>query len=137
MPSFISVITICFFCLVPPGYAQDVRAKHPIRVGHIITLTDLEYEEGAVQSIEKFLGMEAKQNIYSGQVINVTMVHNPQIIKRNQLVDLRVNQGALQIVTQGRALESGAVGDTIRVVNSSSRITVFGEVSNDGSVILN
>jgi flagella basal body P-ring formation protein FlgA len=43
----------------------------------------------------------------------------------------------LQIVTEGRALDRGAVGERIRVMNISSRATVFGTVQEDGTIQVN
>ncbi|NIR43626.1 MAG: flagella basal body P-ring formation protein FlgA, partial [Gemmatimonadetes bacterium] len=40
----------------------------------------------------------------------------------------------IEIMTEGRALQRAAVGETIRVMNLSSRTTVSGQVAPDGSI---
>ena len=58
----------------------------------------------------------------------------PAIITRNQIVGLRYYANGINISTEGRALERGAVGDRIRVMNLGSRATIFGQVLNDGTI---
>ena len=43
-------------------------------------------------------------------------------------------EDGLRILTEGRALARGGVGDVIRVMNLSSRTTVSGRIAADGSV---
>ena len=56
----------------------------------------------------------------------------PAIITRNQVVVVQFKGNGLHITTDGRALERGAVGDRVRIMNLSSRATLFGQVQQDG-----
>ena len=57
------------------------------------------------------------------------------LVCRNDSVLIRAGQSGLAIVTTGKALSDGAIGDEIRVQNSKSKriidgvITAVGEVS--------
>jgi flagella basal body P-ring formation protein FlgA len=50
------------------------------------------------------------------------------LVKRNALVALEFVRGPLTIVAEGRALSAGAAGETVRVLNTTSKATISGEV---------
>lgn len=50
-------------------------------------------------------------------------------IKRNSIIRIRYEQGALSILAEGRALGSGEIGDRILVMNASSHKTFTACVS--------
>lgn len=50
------------------------------------------------------------------------------LVKRNALVALEFIRGPLSIVAEGRALSAGAAGETVRILNTSSKATVTAEV---------
>jgi hypothetical protein len=58
----------------------------------------------------------------------------PAVVERNQIVGLAYRSGGLAILTEGRALARGGVGDVIRVMNLASRATVTGTIGPDGLV---
>jgi flagella basal body P-ring formation protein FlgA len=58
----------------------------------------------------------------------------PALIERNQIVQVRFAGSQLIINTEGRALERGGVGDRVKVMNLSSRTTLFGYVQSDGHI---
>ena len=89
---------------------------------------------GGVGSIEEAVGQEAKVALYPGRPILVSQIHPPALVERNAVVRMSFASGPLQIVTEGRALERGAAGDPVRVMNLASRQTVTGTVSPDGSM---
>jgi flagella basal body P-ring formation protein FlgA len=58
-------------------------------------------------------------------------------VDRNQMVSLVFRSSGLTILTEGRALDRGGVGDVIKVMNLASRTTVTGTIAPDGSVMVN
>jgi flagella basal body P-ring formation protein FlgA len=58
----------------------------------------------------------------------------PALVERNSIVRMNYSRGPLRIVTDGRALDRAAVGETVRVMNLSSKQTVTGTVAPDGSI---
>ena len=57
-------------------------------------------------------------------------------VKRNQIVTLAYEKAALRIEAEGRALGAGGIGEVIRVMNSTSRVTVSGRIAADGTVVV-
>ncbi len=72
--------------------------------------------------------------LYPGRPILVSQIRAPALVERNAVVRMSYATGPLEIVTEGRALERGAAGDPVRVMNLASRQTVTGTVSPDGSI---
>ncbi len=52
----------------------------------------------------------------------------PSLVMRNRPVRVEFVRGALLITAEGRALSNGQEGDTVRVMNTSSRSVVLGVV---------
>lgn len=82
------------------------------------------------------IGQEARVAIYAGRPIRTVDIGPAALVDRNQVVSLVYHSGGLAILTEGRALARGGVGEIIKVMNLGSRSTVSGRISVDGSVIV-
>ncbi|WP_241462573.1 flagellar basal body P-ring formation chaperone FlgA [Tateyamaria sp. ANG-S1] len=120
------------------AYADMVTPTRTLRPGTVITAQDLVLRDvelsGAFDRLSDVVGQEARIALYAGRPIPFDAVGPPAIINRNQIVPLFFNVGTLSISTDGRALERGGIGDRVRVMNLSSRATLFGFVQEDGSI---
>jgi flagella basal body P-ring formation protein FlgA len=63
-------------------------------------------------------------------------LQKPVAIARGSMVSVVLKTPAMLLTTQGRALDDGAIGDVIRVLNTRSNMTVQGTVSASGEVIV-
>ncbi|MFT6676190.1 MAG: flagella basal body P-ring formation protein FlgA [Sulfitobacter sp.] len=124
--------------LAVSGLADVVVPARPIRAHALIGESDLVLRSGAsVQGFDNLgdvIGKEAQVVLYPGRPIMAGDIGPPAIVTRNQIVKLRFETSGLWIVTEGRALERGAIGDRLRVMNLNSRATLFGQVQPDGSI---
>jgi flagella basal body P-ring formation protein FlgA len=94
----------------------------------IIKVKKLKSGESALKDLSKIYGMEAKSNILPGQVIRVSDLKNPSIIKENDPVTLLYTAKDVSLKTLGIAQSGGAIGDKIKVKNEKTNIIVFGEI---------
>lgn len=121
-----------------PVFADTVVSARTIRPNQIITEMDVTFAAGDLLSgygrLSDVIGQEARVALYAGRPILVGDIGPPAIITRNQIVGLRYNSGGISISTEGRALERGAIGDRIRVMNLGSRATLFGQILEDGTI---
>ena len=69
-------------------------------------------------------GMAARRSLRPNSPIRISDVEKPRIVKKNTLVSVVYKLQALNITFRGRALEDGALGETISVLNSRSRRTI-------------
>jgi len=126
------------FCVAGPTFADSVIATRMIRAQTILSATDMTLVAaeipGAMTELSTAVGQEAKVALYPGRAIRASDIGSPAIIERNQIIPLTYFAGGLRIAADGRALARGGIGDLIRVMNLSSRNTVFGRVIADGTV---
>ena len=128
------------FCSAGAAAADAVVATRTIRAAAIITDTDVKLISGEVpggfDALHYVIGQEAKTTLYAGRPVRFSDVGPPALVARNQVVPLRFEASGLVIETEGRSLERGAVGDRVRIMNLASRQTLFGQVQDDGSVLV-
>ncbi|SDF09085.1 flagellar basal body P-ring formation chaperone FlgA [Sulfitobacter delicatus] len=126
--------------LAMPAAAETVTATRTIRANAIITETDVTLFNAAVpngyQRIVDVVGQEARVVLYPGRPILVDDIGPPALVTRNQIVQVHFRANGVEITTEGRALERGAIGDRLRLMNLSSRATLFGQVQGDGSILV-
>ena len=87
-----------------------------------------------VTEIEQILGLAARRGLRAGTPVRVNDLQQPVMVKKNSLVQLRYDTAYMQLSTQGRALDSGAAGEVVRVMNLRSKVIIQGTVSGDGMV---
>lgn len=126
--------------LLIPGMAQAdvVMATRTVRANTVLMPADVALAPatipGALEEVETAIGMEARVTLYAGRPVHPGDLGPPAIVDRNQLVPLAYRAGGLDILTEGRALGRGGIGDVIRVMNLASRTTVTGRIGSDGMV---
>ena len=120
---------VCAEIIVP---ARTIRAREIITAENLISnLADI---AGTLSDPLEIVGQEARVVLYAGRPIRPGDIGPPAIINRNDLITLIFSKGSLRIVTEGRALGRGAVGETVRAMNIVSRMTVTGTIMADGTI---
>ena len=126
------------FSFAFPANAEMVVPARTIRPAQIIEATDLTLVVGDLitgfDRLSDVIGQEARVALYAGRPILAGDIGPPAVVARNQIVPLLYNANGISISTEGRALERGAIGDRIRVMNLGSRATLFGQILSDGTI---
>jgi len=118
-----------------PTAAQEVVAARSLRPGDQIGMGDLRPgPDGDAAAVARFKGLEVRHAVYEGRSVTAADLGPPTLVRRNAPVRLLFRDGRLGIRTEGRALDAGGAGERVRVMNLSSRQTVTGIVTVDGSV---
>lgn len=120
--------------------AEALTVTRVIRADTILEAQDITAMSksfpGVIDVGEDIIGLETKNTLYPGRPIRRQDVGPVALVKRNQMVKLIFRQGGLIISTDARALQRGAEGEYVRVMNMSSRTTVSGQVAKDGSIVV-
>jgi flagella basal body P-ring formation protein FlgA len=126
------------FLAAQPALAESLVATRTIRAQSVIGPEDVTLVAadlpGAVSDFESVVGQETRVAIYAGKPVRLSDLGPPTLVDRNQIVSLIYLSGSLAIATEGRALERGAEGEVIRIMNLGSRTTVSGRIGPDGAV---
>jgi flagella basal body P-ring formation protein FlgA len=111
---------------VAPPAVPMVVALRSIGRGDVIRAADIEVrtmdapaksngQRSAFDSVEKLIGMEAKQSIQAGDVVMSDVVQSPILVKRGDLVTVVAQSGGIRVRTSAKALRDGARGDLVQV----------------------
>lgn len=83
---------------------------------------------------EDIYGKRLKRSLRLGQSLQRNQIEFPPMIKRGDRVEIQVQRGGLALTAVGEARQNGQEGETIRVLNSSSRREVLCQVRAPGRV---
>jgi flagella basal body P-ring formation protein FlgA len=118
--------------------AETLVAARTLRPATVIGPGDIalidEVHPGALSDPRAVIGLEARIALFAGRPIRPGDIGPAALVERNGIVTLVFRRGALAIAAEGRALDRGAVGDPVRVMNLASRTTITGVVAPDGRV---
>ena len=127
--------------MTTPAAAQDVWvATHMLMPGDVLRADDVAAQTPnrpmsfAIPASRDITGQEVKRRIPSGQALSHRDVGPATLVKANTPVEVLWQTGPLALVMQGRALEPGALGQDIRVLNTSTSRTIHATVTGDGKV---
>ncbi len=124
-----------------PAMAEEIWfAARSLVPGEIIGDGDVAAHEeirrrtDTVPASRDLVGMEVRRRVTSGNVVTARDIGPRSLVRANTVVTVIWNTGSLSLSMQGRALESGAAGDEIRVLNTATSRTVRGTVLASGQV---
>ncbi len=125
-------------CLAAPAWADTVVAARTIRAQTVLSAGDLAVRggevPGGISDPAELIGQEARVSLYAGRPVRRSDVGPPAVIERNQIVPMIFEANGLTISAEGRSLSRAGPGDSVRIMNTSSRNTVSGRVLPDGRV---
>jgi flagella basal body P-ring formation protein FlgA len=87
-----------------------------------------------VRDASELVGMSPRRSIGAETPVRQEDVRAPIVIARGEAVTMVVRHGGLTVTARGRALDEGARGATIRVMNIDSKRTIEAEVTGPGAV---
>lgn len=131
-----SLIISALIAAAPVMPSSALIATEVIRAGDIVTAENTRPESGEFSDSDRdILGQQVRRTVYTGKSVSSSNTHAPHVVKRNQTVTVKYLSGSLEITLSGRAMEPASVGDTITVMNTSSRELISGTVTNEGWVL--
>lgn len=119
-------------------------ARRDLSVGQIITESDIFMknmpQDGRRRQtpalIEDLIGKEVKRSTRAGQILSEDDVRTKVMVAKGKLITLNFSKGGIMLTTQGKALENGGLGDTVRVMNTQSKAVVQGTVTGPETVLI-
>lgn len=80
------------------------------------------------------VGMQLRRPMRAGTPIRVADIAKPEFVSRDQSVTVIYQVPGIYLTTRGKAIESGAEGDTVSVLNLQTKRTLSGVVTGRGQV---
>ncbi|PIW27869.1 MAG: flagella basal body P-ring formation protein FlgA [Rhodospirillales bacterium CG15_BIG_FIL_POST_REV_8_21_14_020_66_15] len=85
-----------------------------------------------VTKLEDLVGMSSKRGLRPDDVVRQSDIERPILVERGSLVTVTLTHGPMALTAQGKALERGALGDVVQIVNRRSKAVFEGEVTGPG-----
>lgn len=116
--------------------------RETMRTGTVIGKRDIDYvsmrehelQHNMVINASELIGMTPRRMIVQGKPMKLNDLEAPQIVERGDHVVITFNHAGMSLTAQGKALESGAKGDPVRVANVASSRTVEAVVTAEREV---
>ena len=124
---------------------ETIEAAVPVRAlarGEVVKASDFSIErrpkgefasEPPAQAAE-ITGRAARRAVRAGQPLRSADLMKAEIVQRNDMVTLHYQVPGIILSMRGKALDSGAEGDTVSVLNIQSKRTIQGVVTAPGHV---
>jgi flagellar basal body P-ring formation protein FlgA len=121
---------------------QAAKLVRPLTRGETVRPADIVMERcpkaelgsDFISEPEQLLGLSVRRAMRAGQMLRRTDLMKPELVQRNEIVSLIFEMPGIVLTSRGKALESGADGDVISVLNVQSKRTVQGTVRAFGTV---
>lgn len=119
-----------------------VFAKSTLNRGDIVGQDDVmlkpipknQFDDRMATDLSSIIGQQSTRALSSGRPLRMEDVSRPIVIKRGDLVEVHVMAAGFKITTQGKAMESGGVGDAVTVEIDQPRRRVMGRAARYGVV---
>jgi flagellar basal body P-ring formation protein FlgA len=114
----------------------------PLARGEVVRASDIIIERrpkaeaggDTTSDMEQLVGMAPRRAMRAGQILRTSDLMRPELVQRNENVTLVFEAPGIMLTSRAKALESGAEGDLISVLNVQSKRTVQGTVTGPGTV---
>jgi flagella basal body P-ring formation protein FlgA len=111
--------------------------RHAVSAGEVIRKDDLEIvyrrddqlAPDTVTDPKRLVGTSPRSRLRLGEPIRSSDTRLPILVTRNSQIIIKLDAGAMQLTAQGRAIDEGAKGDVIRVLNLQSNKTIEATVA--------
>ena len=115
---------------------------HAIPRGEIVMAQDIsmtrirqdQLRQGTILDAGALVGMAAKVALRPSLPVPEADLQRPVAVSRGALVTLVLNYNGMELIAQGRAIDQGSLGDSVRATNTHSNITVEGIVDGTNRV---
>jgi flagella basal body P-ring formation protein FlgA len=93
-------------------------------------------DQSVVSEQAQLVGQAASHFLRAGEPIRSADIHPPVLVTRGSLVTMVYQTPAMTITVRGKAIQDGAKGETIRVMNIQSKRELDAVVADAGTVVI-
>ena len=119
-----------------PVLLRDVTPGTVVNAGDVqwIKLPATRVSNNVITTAENLVGMSPRYPVRAGEPVRLSDMQMPVAVIKGAIVDMNYSTGALTLLARGRALQNGAIGDTIDILNPRSNRTVQGVIEGPNRV---
>lgn len=107
-------------------YARNLAAGDVVQPEDVVWTTVQAHQAtgGAPTDVEKIIGLTARRALRSGAPVAIRDLTAPQVIARNDMVEVAFISGGVKLTVTGRATRNAAAGEAVPILNLSSGRTI-------------
>ena len=118
--------------------------KHTVSPGDTIQADDVDWTSSRVDQLamnavtdeQQMIGRIARRPLRQGQILRMTDLINEPTMHKNDLITIAVQTADMSLTVRGKALEDGAVGQTIKVMNVNTNKQLMAVVKDAATVTI-
>ncbi|MET1026776.1 MAG: flagellar basal body P-ring formation chaperone FlgA [Dongiaceae bacterium] len=118
--------------------------KHLVSAGDTIQADDVEWISSRLDQLmpstvtdsQQMIGRVAKRPLRPGQMLRLSDLSNEAAVQKNSLITIMVQSNQMSLTMRGKAIEDGAIGQSIRVMNTTSHKQLVGVVKDAATVVI-
>jgi flagellar basal body P-ring formation protein FlgA len=127
-----------------PGNTLDVLTyARNLSAGDIVQPEDVVWGQvqahqapsGAPSDAEQVIGLSAKRALRAGAAVASRDLASPQVIARNDMVQVSFVTGGVKLTVTGRATRNASIGEAVAILNVQSGRTIDAVASGPGQAI--
>ena len=121
-----------------PVLARRVMSGELIGKGDIkwINVRSARLQRDIILDASNLVGKTPKRGLRADKPVRASEVRRPLLVAKSSLVTIVLRVPSMLLTSQGRALEQGSNGDTIRVVNTQSNNVIEAQIIGHGRVMV-
>ncbi len=107
-------------------YSRNIATGEVIRAEDVIwtTLQAHHASNGGIADPDRAIGLIARRSLRAGAAVGLRDLSTPQVITRNDLVEVAFISGGVKLTITGRASRNAAVGEAVPILNLQSGRTI-------------
>ncbi len=102
-----------------------------------VTVRANKIDMNALHDAADLIGMSPLRTLSADRAVKRSEIRMPILVPKGSIVTMVFQTSRLTLTAQGKALQDGSKGDTIRILNAKTHKTIDGTVVNSGSVTVN
>ena len=118
-------------------------AARRLKRGEVIAEDDLEWMLVRTESVSRnvladpndIVGMSARRSLQPHTPLSSSDIEKPTLVTKGNLVTITLRTPSMLLTAKGKALDSGAMGETIRVRNTKSKLVIDATVNGHDTVV--
>ena len=127
----------------PGATAEVLTYARSLSAGDIVQPEDVSWStvqahlvpSGAPQDADQVIGLSAKRALRAGAAVSARDLASPQVIARNDMVEVAFISGGVRLTVTGRATRNAAVGEQVPILNLTSNRTIDAVATGPGQAV--
>ena len=116
---------------------RNIERNELLKAADIVTERRPKTEAGGdLANRDRAIGLQARKQIRAGQPIRGADLGKRDLVQRDQSVTLFFEVPGISLTVRGKAMDAGAEGDVVNVMNLQSKRVVQGTVTGPGQIVI-